>query len=606
MGYQGGAAGALADFVTGKAKEIHDRAMADENAQRDIEADVYRAAIKSGNLNADQQLAAIESLKKLYPHKDAKGIFDKLHEVLMHHKNVQSHVDAASAGAGEGAGAGASATPPFLSPEQARAATAATQTMQPTGASPSGQALPQPTGTAPSGTPASVPPAMRPPGSAGGGESTAAASASVSPSPSPSPVTTPPAMTPPASKPFSIGDAAAAAYPNKQKEWEKDTRAQDQVKREEEDKDAQFKADQQIKQEEASGAKVSPERKQAIIAAARGMKLATAPHWGNVAIGADDLAGQTDALGHPITAGSGKMYRSVDQDGVRQYMPYQPADSAQEKKVMSLAKDIIKDQASHGVTVSPEDAETAARSTILEQERRKTTDLPHFVMGEDEAGNQVIKGVWGRSAPAPLNLPGNMKGPEGAGAGETNKSKSAKPADDGLVPAKFRTPAPNLTTGIPTGAPGKEKSELIVKTEEEARRLGTVYEQAKSFLADPTDTNSQSLVMAYVRAQVAGAGRMTNTEIQNALKAGTWGTRLKNAWNQAVEGHLDKQFMTNMVGTIGISAKAARKMADKAKSKGGGGAGNVPPSMSGPGVSSPTSPKTAAEYLKSITDAGKQ
>src|ERR1700730_16184944 len=60
----------------------------------------------------------------------------------------------------------------------------------------------------------------------------------------------------------------------------------------------------------------------------------------------------------------------------------------------------------------------------------------------------------------------------------------------------------------------------------------------------PGDTG---IVMSWVRAQVRGAGRMTNVEIEQGLKSGSFEQRFSNAYQRATEGTLDDDFIRNMV-----------------------------------------------------------
>jgi hypothetical protein len=81
--------------------------------------------------------------------------------------------------------------------------------------------------------------------------------------------------------------------------------------------------------------------------------------------------------------------------------------------------------------------------------------------------------------------------------------------------------------------------------------------------APPGDTG---IVMSWVRAQVRGAGRMTNVEIEQGLKSGSYEQRFENAYQKAAEGTLGDDFIRNMVADIKAAAKAARDTADKYKS----------------------------------------
>jgi len=93
--------------------------------------------------------------------------------------------------------------------------------------------------------------------------------------------------------------------------------------------------------------------------------------------------------------------------------------------------------------------------------------------------------------------------------------------------------------------------------------LETTYKNAQDYLKNPSPTNDTQLIFAYVRSAVAGAGRMTNTEIEAALKSGSFGTRASNAYNRALSGKLDDDFRQQLVNSIGIAATNARGTASK-------------------------------------------
>jgi len=114
------------------------------------------------------------------------------------------------------------------------------------------------------------------------------------------------------------------------------------------------------------------------------------------------------------------------------------------------------------------------------------------------------------------------------------------------------------------------KSPEATAAAKKADDLETVYKDAKKFVETPSPTNDTQLVFAYVRSAVAGAGRMTNTEIQQALKSGSFGTQLKNHYDRATKGTLDPTFRQQMADSIGIKARDARETADKYRKPGTG------------------------------------
>ena len=111
-------------------------------------------------------------------------------------------------------------------------------------------------------------------------------------------------------------------------------------------------------------------------------------------------------------------------------------------------------------------------------------------------------------------------------------------------------------------AQAKEPPE-VAQARKDADRLETEYAKAQQYLATPSPTNDTALIFSYVRAQVAGAGRMTNTEIEQSLRSGSFGTRMSNMYNRATKGELDKDFRQQVVDSIKIAAEKSRLTADK-------------------------------------------
>lgn len=84
------------------------------------------------------------------------------------------------------------------------------------------------------------------------------------------------------------------------------------------------------------------------------------------------------------------------------------------------------------------------------------------------------------------------------------------------------------------------------------------YKNAIQWAKRGSPTDMMSLLMAYTRSQVAGAGRMTETEIRRNLSSGSFGTRLQNQFDKFSSGTFDPEFVKNMVGTMGTGARDAQ------------------------------------------------
>jgi hypothetical protein len=160
--------------------------------------------------------------------------------------------------------------------------------------------------------------------------------------------------------------------------------------------------------------------------------------------------------------------------------------------------------------------------------------------------------------------------PSGLRQPETTPGTPKTPAD-----AKARIPKPKAGV-IGTGPTiGGRMTPPEVKAKEAADLLRTDATAANTYLderlkGNKSPTADTSIVFSWVRANVRGAGRMTNTEIEQGLKSGSFGTRLSNAYNRAVDGTLDDDFISQMVRDINRAYQAAKNTADKS------GASNAP------------------------------
>jgi hypothetical protein len=116
-------------------------------------------------------------------------------------------------------------------------------------------------------------------------------------------------------------------------------------------------------------------------------------------------------------------------------------------------------------------------------------------------------------------------------------------------------------------ASGNKK--LANDSAKQADMLETEYKKAQEYLAKPSGPNDLAILFSYVRSQVAGAGRMTNVEIQKSAEAGSFGTRVSSMYSKATSGTLDPELKAQMVDSIGIAARAARATADKYSAQSG-------------------------------------
>lgn len=116
------------------------------------------------------------------------------------------------------------------------------------------------------------------------------------------------------------------------------------------------------------------------------------------------------------------------------------------------------------------------------------------------------------------------------------------------------------------------------KANDDAIQKQESYTRAQGLLADNSRQTDLELIFSWVRSNVQGAGRMTNTEIQQAAGAGSWGMRVKNAIEQASTGRLapemEQQFLSDIKRSAEVSKQTAdglRKQLDTTATPGGGG-----------------------------------
>jgi hypothetical protein len=140
-----------------------------------------------------------------------------------------------------------------------------------------------------------------------------------------------------------------------------------------------------------------------------------------------------------------------------------------------------------------------------------------------------------------------------------------------------RTPTPSAPAPTSTATPprhggagvvsigdsiGGKRSPEQTKAIEQADAVETGFHAAIQRLKHLDPPGAQAIVYDWVRAQIAGAGRMTNTEIQQAYNMGSLDQRARNAIKRATTGVPDPAYMRSLVNDIGIAARAARQTAN--------------------------------------------
>lgn len=160
--------------------------------------------------------------------------------------------------------------------------------------------------------------------------------------------------------------------------------------------------------------------------------------------------------------------------------------------------------------------------------------------------------------------------------GAINDKLNKKKSQSRQVPTSTSTPS-----GVPGFTPPKGDKILGYKESPEAKLLGQQWNKAaedatmhvkdwdrvQGLLNDPNRKTDLDLVFAWVRSNVQGAGRMTNTEIQQAMTAGSYGQRIKNAFDVASTGRLDAGMEQQFMSDIQRAYQNSKTAADDLKAK---------------------------------------
>jgi hypothetical protein len=101
------------------------------------------------------------------------------------------------------------------------------------------------------------------------------------------------------------------------------------------------------------------------------------------------------------------------------------------------------------------------------------------------------------------------------------------------------------------------------KLNADAAQKELLAKNAQDLLNDKNRVTDLDLVFMWVRSNIQGAGRMTNTEIQQAAKAGSLGTRAQSALQQALHGRLAPQVEQQFLNDIQRAAVNARQQAEQ-------------------------------------------
>ena len=126
------------------------------------------------------------------------------------------------------------------------------------------------------------------------------------------------------------------------------------------------------------------------------------------------------------------------------------------------------------------------------------------------------------------------------------------------------TPAASLNKGSIVGHTLPKDEVNLKKSLTETKEAYANYIGAQQNLLNGGAKGQLAVVFAAVRAQVAGAGRMTNAEIQNEIKFGSYGEKFQRAFTLGWDGKLTKEDQDELLNVIrnGWASKAVAAKED--------------------------------------------
>lgn len=186
------------------------------------------------------------------------------------------------------------------------------------------------------------------------------------------------------------------------------------------------------------------------------------------------------------------------------------------------------------------------------------------------------------SSATPQGVPGGNPGARQPGS---------RPAGAAVKTASTRIPSSSVGAPIPFGGKPSEllKSDTSQYTkvaedangaEESFNALAPLYTPGSG--QKPTPSSDQELVFAWVRANVQGAGRMTQTEVQQGSSVGSFGDKVQNWLSKAKDGTMTPNIEQMLFADIkrGVSSKQA--LAAKLRDQVQQGMGSAPASSKTP------------------------
>lgn len=168
------------------------------------------------------------------------------------------------------------------------------------------------------------------------------------------------------------------------------------------------------------------------------------------------------------------------------------------------------------------------------------------------------------SSETPQGVPGSSAFPSNPGA----RQPGTKPAG-GAVKPPSRIPSP--TVGSPIAMGGKP-SELLksdtsqyTKIAEDANAKQEALQLAQTAARSPSPSSDQQLIYSWVRANVQGAGRMTQQEFNQASRIGSFGQKVDNWMSLASSGKMSPEIRQMLLTDIRGAATNSMQQAQTAR-----------------------------------------
>lgn len=278
----------------------------------------------------------------------------------------------------------------------------------------------------------------------------------------------------------------------------------------------------------------------------------TTPHWGVVKIGGNAYAENS-------VSGERKFIGPDSQITAQNRVSFQPqADgSVREVHYTTYSK-----KGSNEPIV--DDAGAPIETSMLAQPTPPATPVSSAAPAATPAQSAPLGPMEGVSHPPPANAPAS-KASLHALVTHTNAKRTSAATGKGPVGA---------AVGYRPTPYDRALTTQFGKADTNARDLEASLQSAQEAAKNPTPTSDQALIYAWVKSNVKGAGRMTQTEFTQAGKAGNLEQRAQMAYNRTLgNGKIPDDMRANFIADLARNATVARTEAEGIRADAGAGSG---------------------------------